>query len=220
MITLRKIRDAVLSVTYPEGALCHACGRPSHGRPLCADCERDLMERRLETAWSPPWLDGAVHSAFRYEGAARQLVSALKFDADGPAAWVLADAMAELAEGWLLEPDVVVTWVTMPASRLRSRGVDHGRILAAAVADRLRLPCRELLLRRKRRFEHTQRGLSKEKRMKNLRGVFTCRDDVPRRVLLVDDVLTTGATVRTCASCLRRGGAEEVYVLTATRVVG
>lgn len=219
MTLIRKCWQQVLSVLYPEGVMCHACQKPAHGAELCEACAAELASLRLETTWSAPWLDGAVHSAYLYEGAARELVHALKYHCDAHAAEMLAAPMAELADGWLLSPDVVVTWVTMPESRLRSRGVDHGALLAGAVARRLKLDVRCLMQRRARRFERTQRGLDMEQRLRNLRGLFSCTGEVPRRVLLVDDVLTTGATARTCAECLRRGGAEEVYVLTATRVV-
>ncbi len=103
----------------------------------------------------------------------------------------------------------------MPESRRRDRAVDHSRLLAEAIADKLSLPCRQLLIRRDRR-EKRQVGLNAEQRSANLLGAFRPKENISFPVLIVDDVRTTGATLCRCAAALRSGGADRVFALTIT----
>lgn len=118
-----------------------------------------------------------------------------------------------------LPPETVVTWVTMPRRRLRSRGIDHGRLLAEAVAAELGLPCCQLLNRRNDR-SRAQAQMNLTGRLQNLTGAFSPDHAMDFPVLLVDDVLTTGTTARRCADALRQGGATGITVLTVTRALG
>lgn len=199
----------LLRVIYPERVVCVVCSRPSHGEFLCSVCQEELEKLRL---------DGAkLHASYRYEGVAKKLVHRLKFDNVTAAATVLARAMALDAVKLRLPPDTVVTWVTMPEKRKRMRGIDHGQVLAQAVALRLGLKAKRLLIRSNKHGMRTQRGASRAQRLQNLQGLFAAEKDLPRHVLLVDDVTTTGATLQICTQCLCRGGAR-VTSLTATRV--
>jgi predicted amidophosphoribosyltransferase len=110
----------------------------------------------------------------------------------------------------------VVTWVTMPESRYRNRAIDHGRLLAQAVARQLSLPCRQLLSRRNNRAR-SQVTLSMSGRRANLKGAFEPLEKISFPVLLIDDVRTTGTTLARCAEALREGGAEQVTAITVTR---
>lgn len=199
----------LLRAVFPERVVCVACARPSKGELLCADCAAELETLRL---------DAMYHGTYRYQGVAKKLVHRLKFDNVTAAATVLARAMAQDALQLHLPPDTVVTWVTMPEKRKRMRGIDHGQVLAQAVALRLGLPAKRLLIRSEKHSLRTQRGASRAQRLQNLQGLFTAETALPRHVLLVDDVTTTGATMQTCAQCLFSGGAK-VYTLTATRVM-
>ena len=106
-----------------------------------------------------------------------------------------------------------------PENRRRDRMIDHGRLLAEAVAEELSLPCRPLLVRRKT-HDRNQARLGREARQKNLRNAFVPAAEMDFPVLLVDDVLTTGTTARRCAEALRAGGAPSVTVLAMTRAMG
>lgn len=199
----------LLRVLYPERVVCVVCSRPSHGEFLCTVCQEELEKLRL---------DGArLHASYRYEGVAKTLVHRLKFDNVTAAATVLARGMALDAVKMRLAPDTVVTWVTMPEQRKRIRGIDHGQVLAQAVALRLGLKTKRLLIRSDKHSMRTQRGSSRAQRLQNLQGLFTAEKELPRHVLLVDDVTTTGATLQTCTQCLCQGGAR-VVCLTAARV--
>lgn len=227
---LRQADTLLLTLLYPRRTLCLCCGRLSHGTRLCPDCAAELVNFRLEGDLCPqcghvlhtspcPFCEGDVpgpmRSVWTHRGAPRQLVLRLKHQCVAGAAEVLALGMAERAQDFQLPGDTVVTWVTMPRSRMKRRGIDHGRVLAEHLAHRLYLPCRPLLIRRD--HGRTQRGLNRHQRLHNLDGLFSCDAPIPHAVLLVDDVMTTSATVRVCADALLQAGATQVFILTATQ---
>ena len=202
---------------WPEGAFCCACGRVSGEDGLCVACRESLLHDGAFFAWerSDPEPDLPAWSLRPHEGVPRRLILQLKFGAEARAARLLSELLLPLPEDVSFPPDTVVTWVTMPESRRRDRAVDHGRLLAEAFAEKLGLPCRQLLLRRDRR-EKRQVGLGAEQRSANLRGAFAAREKITFPVLIVDDVRTTGTTLCRCAAALRDGGAERIFALTAT----
>ena len=206
---LRTLTD----ILWPRGLTCIACGEYAQGAPVCPECRKDLARLQL----SPAMAGDRMRSVYRYDGAAKRLVLALKLENVADAALPLAEAMAEAALDMGLPPDTVLTWVTMPDIRRRKRGIDHGRRLCEAVAERVGLPCAKLLERTGK--IHTQRGLSRDVRLRNLAGTVVCHQEMTTPVLLIDDVLTTGATASVCADALLKAGAREVFVLTATRVI-
>ena len=199
----------------PKGVKCLCCVEWTHGELLCPDCKRSLEALMLPPEES---VQGDVCSVCQYDGVAKQLVLLLKEDCCASAAEALAEIMVDGLERLQLPQNTVITWVTMPEVRRRSRGIDHGRELCEALSRRCGLPVRQLLTRTGR--VHTQRGLSREKRLRNLNGTFLCSEKLDCPVLLVDDVFTTGATSSTCAEALLAAGAQRVYVLTAARARG
>ena len=206
---LKRLFGVVTDTVWPAGAVCVCCDEGAEGQLICRKCARQLREYRLHDT-------GNIRSAWPYFDRPKELVTGLKYECIADCAKVLADGMADVACEMNLPENTVVTWVPMPAIRRRARGIDHGRLLAEAVAARLGLPVRQLLVRKK--SGHTQRGLSREKRMRNLEKAFESCDRIRQPVLLIDDVLTTGSTMRVCSKVLKRAGATKVYVLTATRV--
>src|SRR5262249_48256953 len=115
-------------------------------------------------------------------------------------------------------PPVAVTWVPLGRRRKRSRGYDQAQVLAERVAATVALPCVRLLARVVETPPQARRNASE--RANALRGAFRSARAVPESVLLVDDVLTTGATAAECARALIAGGAREVGLLTAARSLG
>lgn len=152
----------------------------------------------------PDGLSGLV-VLFDYRGPERDLVLGLKHTRGVFAVPALADRLvaAVRAEPW---PTLaVVAWIPTTAARRRDRGYDQSLLLAKAVARRLGLPCRRLL----RRAGRAQQGLDAAARRS---GPQLAADrSAPGPVLLVDDVVTTGATLAAAARSLRAAGASEVY---------
>jgi predicted amidophosphoribosyltransferase len=111
----------------------------------------------------------------------------------------------------------VVTWVPLARRRRAERGFDQARALARAIARELDLPARQLTRRVTNTSPQARRTV--DERHAAMRGVFAPRRSAPARVLLVDDVLTTGATLAACAEALADGGARFVYGAVAARSV-
>ena len=154
-----------------------------------------------------PGVDRCI-ALLAYEDEGRELVARLKYrNARSSLPW-LAAGLAALAPTGV----AVVTWVPTTDVRRRARGFDQAALLARAVADRLRLPCRPLL---RRRPGPAQTGRSLAERRRG--PVLEARGRVFGSIIVVDDVVTSGSTVAAAAAVLRRAGAAEIVVLAAAR---
>src|SRR4051794_17674526 len=173
--------------------VCGACGRP--GAAVCASCAA-----RLVPAGDLRCPDGAARATavLRFDGAGRDLVLGLKYRNRRDVISPLAQAMAAtVAPG----PFDLISWAPTSAARRRRRGFDQARLLAVAVARILGSPCRDAL---RRRPGPAQTGLDAAHRQDARRGpAFVPRRPVTGRVLLVDDVLTTGATLTAATAALQ-----------------
>ncbi|HEX9122761.1 MAG TPA: hypothetical protein VF984_05280, partial [Actinomycetota bacterium] len=151
-------------------------------------------------------------SAFLFTGPARSAVHRLKFSG-----WrAVADALGGAAAAVWSDPVDVITWVPLSRRRLAERGFDQARALAHVVSRRTGMPLECLLERIADTSPQARRGGADRRRA--LDGVFRARGAVQAtRVLVVDDVLTTGATAAACASALREHGAGWIGLLTAAR---
>jgi ComF family protein len=188
--------DALVALEPPW---CVRCGRPTERAVAsCRDC--------------PPISIDLARSAFLFHGPARRAIHRLKFSG-----WrSVADALAGAIVATHPFPADVVTWVPLARSRLSSRGYDQAKVLARALAARTGLPALPLI-RRAADIGPQARRAGAERRLA-LEGAFRPSGrPVPARVLLVDDVLTTGATADVCARVLRQAGAHRVSLATAAR---
>jgi ComF family protein len=156
-----------------------------------------------------------------YEGPLRVAVHELKYRGRRRVAGRLAEAMArEAGARGLFDVDAVLVPVPLHPRRKRERGFNQAELLAAELGRRLGVPVAASALVR-RACTPAQTGLSAAERRKNVAGAFAVRrraQVVARVVVLVDDVVTTGATARACARALREAGAKDVRLLSAARV--
>lgn len=167
----------------------------------------------------PPRFDRAA-APFRYEGPARETVLAFK---NGREAYApqMAAAMLRTAPG-CVTPETLVCAVPLHRWRLAARGYNQALLLARAVAHQAGAPLDPDLVVRIRATPRT-RGLSRAARRRNAEGAFRLAADAPSRIagrdiILVDDVMTSGATASAVAGALKRGGAGRVTVLVYARV--
>jgi predicted amidophosphoribosyltransferase len=154
-----------------------------------------------------------ILAPWTYGGAARSLILALKLRGNRAAAGPLVDALHRevLAEGVLGD---VVTWVPGRRADRRRRGFDHAELLGRGLAAGIGLPARPLVVRL--RNPPDQHSLSATRRRDNLDGAFGARP-CAGGIVLVDDLVTTGATAAACARALRAAGAAGVELLTPCR---
>ena len=204
-----KLLHAVAAGLVPP--LCAACGHTCRPEAtLCTRCSRRLAAGDPLEGAGAPGLDRAWSSA-SHEGVARELVMALKFRRLLPVADLMADRIQWLAPGALLSGTIV----PVPTAPLRSaiRGFDPAAEIAAALARRAGLPLSSCLTRR---GGGRQVGKRRAQRIGHP-PLIRADGRVPRSVLLVDDVMTTGATLSACARALRQAGSVRVAAITFTR---
>jgi ComF family protein len=200
---------AVVAAVAPP--LCAACGRSCRPQAIvCTRCGRRLAAAEPLLGQGPPGLDRAWSSA-SHEGVARELVAALKFRRLLPVADLMADRIQWLAPAHMLSGTIVP--VPPAPSRLRRRGFDPAGELAAALAERLGSPLASCLARRGGRRQVGRRRAERLGQPPRVRALGA----VPRSVIVVDDVLTTGATMSACAQALRAAGAARVVAVTFAR---
>jgi predicted amidophosphoribosyltransferase len=191
--------------------LCAACGRSCRAEAvLCTRCSRGLATATPIAAGGPQGID-RVWSSASHDGVARALVSGLKFRHLLPVAEVMAERMHWLAPAHLLGGAVVA--VPPAQARRRRRGFDPAGELAAALAVRLDAEAVACLARRGSGHQVGRRRSERIRHPPRIESIAPA----PRSVLLIDDVLTTGATLTACAQALRASGARRIVALTFTR---
>ncbi|MBN9673944.1 ComF family protein [Roseibium aggregatum] len=207
----------------PEGGLCAQCWQEIRffEKPWCYRLGTPFSYDVGEEAWSPqaiasPPVFGRLRSVAPYEGPARDLVHALKFHGRRNLARPMGSWMARQGSEFL-GPDSLIVPVPLHWLRLLSRRFNQSADLARAIAEECGGHYEPALLKRRKRTRQ-QVGLSAEARRKNVRAAFGLDEARPgdvreRKVVLVDDVVTTGSTVAACSRVLLNAGAASVDVL-------
>jgi len=192
----------------PEDLVCHKCGTPKTDI-VCEICHETEQVYDL------------CRAVFCFSGAVQVLVHELKYNSfRAPAQWFAKAAVAYLEESKVFGEIDLVMPIPLHRVRRRERGYNQSALIAKAIARGLNLEYSEAL--RRRYYTQSQTHLGKDERMQNLKGAFVLRKDAllrGRRILLVDDVFTTGSTVNESSKLLRSAEAEKVFVLAMARAV-
>jgi ComF family protein len=201
--------------------LCWSCsGLVARGELLCRGCRLALHRLAAE----PVWLAGVrVWAPVAYSGPARDLVRALKFRgavhvADAMAAQIVANAPEPLPELDSAAGRPTLVPVPLHPRRLRSRGYNQAAAIADALSRRTSIPLTDCLARTG--LSITQMGRNRAERKAGPVGSIDLLGITPPRVLLVDDVVTTGATLAACREALAAAGSLEIAAVTFARTIG
>jgi len=208
-----------------SGLLCARCGDTVDSAQLDLGPASAALCRTCRLA-PPPFVRAVAFGP--YQGRLREAIHALKYDRLHPAAQVLGRMLAEAIAQLAAEAPIEMLVVPIPLHRTKysQRGFNQARSLAAEALKTLskrhpqwRLTLASSTLMRLRATE-SQAGLTPHMRRMNVRGAFSVSDPsavTSKHVLLIDDILTTGATARAAAQVLRKAGAASVWVATLAR---
>lgn len=235
---LQSFLDRLIKIVFPEREPCPLCGLPGERPGICRDCFEDLCAFKksstcpkcgrfplagattvyglcAECRKELPLFDLA-RAVGPYEGKLKESIYQFKYFGHRSLAAPLAGLMVELflAEKRWQQVDALVP-VPLGPEKLVTRRFNQAELLACEMAKILRLPVAGLL---ERRFDTvTQSKLTKHERRQNLRHAFALKNPpqaAGKRLVLVDDILTTGSTADECTAVLKNAGAAEVFLLT------
>ncbi len=214
---------AILEILFPTRATCLGCGdeRGCDEPFLCRTCRMlyqpsDVVSRREE------WMEAGLMQAafvFYYARPIRGLIRAFKFHGVKMLADEFGAQLARLMEKRRLGPYDMIVPVPLHPSRLRKRGYNQAELIARVLSDKCGIPVRTDVLRRVRKTRQQAR-LSHARRSENTANAFRAEKVDGMRVLLVDDVITTGSTVAACTRALRAMGATDVQAMSVAGVRG
>ena len=211
-----RIFEARRDLLYPPR--CPFCRRLLRKKreTVCQDCLRTLR-RVPESAQRRDLRNISLAVApLYYEGNVRASLLRYKFRGVTAYAPVYAEFIQKCIDENAFSCDSI-TWVPLSKRRLRARGYDQAELIAGELAARMGLPCERLLVKTVNNRAQSRTG-SAEARRANAAGVYVCpcpEKVKEQRVLLVDDIITTGATVSECARVLKEAGCEEVFAAAA-----
>ena len=230
---LRTLGGAAIGLAFP--AVCAGCGSvgdaflcegctaslPRAEEPRCPRCWDALTTRELchHCAEHPPGF-AMLRSPFALEGVAQEAVHRLKYGGLAAAGPAMAERMAAAWRDWNISIDIVVPTPLHPR-RQRIRGYNQAAVLARPLASTLGIPVAQDAIRRSRATPPLAAGQGRDARWQALDRAFVPGPGrttvVGKRVLLIDDVATTGATLSAAAETLRAAGAEGVVALVFAR---
>lgn len=192
--------------------MCELCGKPydelAHAAPICSDC-RSIKR----------WFD-RCRCAVRYEGVAREMVHRLKYNGERRLSSEMAKLMVELLNDFPWQIDLVVP-VPLHRKRLRERGFNQAELIAELLSEQIGVPMDSAVLIRTKETK-PQFDLQPKERLGNVRGAFELAEAsavADKIILIVDDVMTIGATLNECARTLRKGKPKAVYAVAFARAV-
>ncbi|MBQ3079946.1 MAG: ComF family protein [Clostridia bacterium] len=209
-----------------EGWLCAKCYaslqpleiRKQHKDVLCLQCGEAVIGERCPKCLKKTEKIIAL-SAYEYITPIDRIIHAFKYSGAYKIGEWMAGEMVRPLKAEAEFTGFVITFVPMHFTRRLARGYNQSEVLARKLSEKTNLPVQGLLERR--RYTIKQARLSGEKRRRNLTGAIYAKGEMTgKRVILIDDVRTTGATASECARALRNAGAAEVVVLTFSRALG
>jgi len=222
---LSKLYSGLVEVLFPQGNVCHLCERALDGYTILCDRCCDALNKQRYPAekmaeCDHPPLEVCI-AAFPHEAEARKLVHQLKYDANASVVPLLAEA---ISNALIHQPAVrtkidCVMPVPLHPTRENERGYNQAALLAKELCFQAELELNEHVLVRKKQTT-SQIKRNRENRLIAMQGVFHVENAAKikgRHILLVDDVITTGATAMACAEALLYAGAQSVSLLTVCR---
>jgi competence protein ComFC len=200
--------DCLRSVHRIYPPICPLCGRPQPADVLCPDC----------ISW-PADIEG-IRAPYVFEGVIRETIHQFKYKNLRALDSLLGRLLKEYLASYPLDFDIIVP-VPLHSRRLRERGYNQSALLARKLGELMNVPVEETSLTRNRYILPQAKTHSVEERRTNVCGVFSCRRGnlEGKKLLIIDDVSTSGATLNACAGAAKAEGSASVYGLTLAREI-
>ncbi len=215
---IRNILYCLAQLIYSGDEYCVICNEYSEeSEPLCTKCRRKLRRCGDSFYIGDDEEKYLVWSAFYYSSIVKELIIRLKYKSDFVCGEILANSMLELVKNNRLQFDLI-SYVPMTKKALKHRGYNQSEFLADYLSRFLNIPVICTLV--KTLETKDQIGLSGEERWKNMNKCFQIKKSKlikNKKILLVDDVVTTGATAFYCARILKEDALNDVYILTIAK---
>lgn len=202
-----KIYNEILDIVYPMEEKCIIC-RTDGFIGLCSYCKSRINRATVE--------NDSLSYGF-YGGILKTLILKFKYESDFTAGYLLSKFLIEIIEEKEIYADIIC-YVPMTKKSEKKRGFNQCEVIARHIGYHINTPVSDCIKKIKNTKE--QKTLTKEERVKNLRGAFKVirvKDIKNKNVILIDDVMTTGATINECKDILKKSGASKITVLTIAK---
>ena len=205
--SILKIYNEILDIVYPIEEKCIIC-RSDGFIGLCPCCKSSINRSTIES--------DSLSYGF-YGGVIKTLILKFKYESDFNAGYLLSSFLIEIIEEKKISVDVIC-YVPMTKKDEKKRGFNQCELIAKTIGNNINIQVSDCIKKVKNTKE--QKTLTKEERIKNLRGAFkiiNVNDIKDKSVILIDDVMTTGATINECKDVLKKSGANKITVLTIAK---
>ena len=197
----------ILNIIYPIEEKCMVCDEDGF-IGICPSCKSRINKAKNE---------GSILSYGFYGGILKSLILKFKYESNYNVGYLLANFLIEIIKESEIDIDIIC-YIPMIRKDERKRRINQCKLIANEIGYNLNIPVSNCI----KKVKHTkeQKKLTKEERIKNLIGAFevTSNEDIKnKRVLLIDDVMTTGATIGECTKILKKSGVKEIIVLTIAK---
>lgn len=202
-----RIYNEILDIVYPIEEKCIIC-RADGFIGLCSYCKSRINRATIES-------DNLSYGF--YGGIVKTLILKFKYESDFTAGYLLSKLLVEMIEENKIYADVIC-YVPMTKKSEKKRGFNQCEVIARHIGYHINIPVSDCIKKIKNTKE--QKTLTKEERVKNLKGAFKVirvKDIKNKDVILIDDVMTTGATINECKDVLKKSGANKITVLTIAK---
>lgn len=216
--SVKYVLNCIVDMVFCGMENCILCGFTCGDSLLCSQCKELLKINYLNYPLKDKEETFKCYSLGFYSYSIKKLVLALKYEKNFYAGKVIGEYIGDFIKSGLKEDVDIMTFVPSSSEAMKKRGFNQCEVICKTVSINADIPYKGLL--KKIKTTKDQIGLSTEERWENIKDSFTCINTESikgKNILLIDDVVTTGATAFYCASTLKKFGANEVYILTVAK---
>ncbi|WP_294154303.1 ComF family protein [uncultured Clostridium sp.] len=204
------IFEGILEVIYPRENYCIVCGEEDC-RCLCSKCRKSI--RKINNT-----LDDKIESYGYYGGVLKQLILKFKYYSDFTAGYILSELLVDYILNNYRYEEFIITYIPLSKKSKKKRGFNQCQYLAERISRDLNMCCKEVLIKRKDNKE--QKKLKYNERFENIKNIFELKNSInikDLKLIVIDDITTSGATMEEACRILKKYGAKEIKLLTLAK---